>query len=77
MSRQANELSLLIRMLSFLTLLVIMMEIMLTLVVDYSFLQNLEFGSRFGASNSKSLGVDLVESIDKGSILCLDTTTNR
>ena len=42
----------------------------------YSSLKFRKLDVGFGRAN-RFLGVDLVESIDKRSILCLETTTNR
>ena len=71
-SRQAKEMSLMMVML-------IMMILMVSPVVEVILIILLKFRNlecRFGAGNG-FLGVDLVESIDKGAVFDLDYSTNR
>ena len=57
-------------------LVVIMVMLMVLMMEMVHFVENSKVGGHFGAGDD-FLGVDLVETIDKRLILCLDTTTNR
>ncbi len=53
-----------------------MMDLTVLVMLIVHFDENLKIWGDFGPAG-RFLGVDLVETIDKGLILCLETTTNR